>query len=194
MARPPEGPGPPAGTRTGRRQAPDIAGRTDAGCQPGKGDTGGLQLQSNRSDGGGRGADASIGSPRWVRIFRITTRVFDGSDHTQAATTPRIGQDVHRERVAEEVRPRVAAERTLGDQNIHTAGRLSGPPSRCPRKRSAPRLGSPRSRPSLLSCFPLPRECVAGALRLWDRKPSERARVASANTVPADLSPGMLPL
>src|SRR5262245_47128436 len=33
---------------------------------------GGTQLQSNRSDGGGRGAYASVGSPRWVRILRIT--------------------------------------------------------------------------------------------------------------------------
>jgi hypothetical protein len=33
----------------------------------------GLQLQSNRSDGGGRGAGAAVGSPRWVSIRRMTT-------------------------------------------------------------------------------------------------------------------------
>jgi putative iron-dependent peroxidase len=31
------------------------------------------QLQSNRSRGGGRGAGTSVGSPRWLRIFRMTT-------------------------------------------------------------------------------------------------------------------------
>jgi hypothetical protein len=38
------------------------------------------QLQSNRSAGGGRGAAAAVGSPRWVRIFRMTT----GSDSSEA--------------------------------------------------------------------------------------------------------------
>jgi hypothetical protein len=32
------------------------------------------QLQSNRSGGGGRGGGTSVGSPRWVRIFRMRTR------------------------------------------------------------------------------------------------------------------------
>jgi hypothetical protein len=31
------------------------------------------QLQSNRSGGGGRGAGTLVSSPRWVRIFRMTT-------------------------------------------------------------------------------------------------------------------------
>src|SRR5262245_63802561 len=31
------------------------------------------QIQSNRSEGGGRGAGTSVGSPRWVRMRRMTT-------------------------------------------------------------------------------------------------------------------------
>jgi hypothetical protein len=71
----PLAPGPPSGARPGGGQSPDTAGRTHPGRR--RGNTAaagrGLQLQSNRSDGGGRGAGTSVGSSRWVRILRVTT-------------------------------------------------------------------------------------------------------------------------
>src|SRR5262245_24253082 len=58
----------------GREQAPDAAGGRTVGARGATDSAGGRgQLQSNRSDGGGRGAGTSVGSPRWVRIFRMTT-------------------------------------------------------------------------------------------------------------------------
>src|SRR5262245_41097078 len=58
----------------GRELAPDAAGGRTVGARGATDSAGGRgQLQSNRSDGGGRGAGTSLGSPRWVRIFRMTT-------------------------------------------------------------------------------------------------------------------------
>src|SRR5262245_39564416 len=71
---PPAAPQPGVRGPPGRELAPDAAGGPTLRARGATDSAGGRgQLQSNRSDGGGRGAGTSVGSPRWVRIFRMTT-------------------------------------------------------------------------------------------------------------------------
>jgi len=76
-------------------QSPDTAGRTHLKGHRGRDGTGErTQLQlSNSSDGGGRGADASVGSPRWVRIFRMTRgkALLGLPDHVDVAVLVPLG-------------------------------------------------------------------------------------------------------
>src|SRR5262245_44002850 len=60
------------GAERPEQAADTVGGRTPGGAR-GSATTGGrAQFQPNRSDGGGRGAGTAVGSPRWLRIRRMT--------------------------------------------------------------------------------------------------------------------------
>ncbi len=71
----PEGSADRYGGPPGREPAPDAAGGRTLGArgrlQTAPADE--VSFQSKRSDGGARGAGTSVGNPRCLRIFRITT-------------------------------------------------------------------------------------------------------------------------
>jgi hypothetical protein len=82
----PQEPGPGAPGRSGR--APNPTRRTHPGVGAGeRRHCGAGQLQPKRSRGGGRGAGTSVDSPRWVRIFRMTTGSSIVAITTRAART-----------------------------------------------------------------------------------------------------------
>ena len=120
-------PGAAVGNPTGRRQAPDIAGRTHPGRQRGKGDTAGrtsapVEQVGRRWSGrrrGGREPEVGENPPD-------DDGVLDGGNHAHAAATPRTGQHVHRERVPHQLRPRpLARRRRWGRLHAHAGGRVS---------------------------------------------------------------------
>jgi len=81
----------------------------------------GTQLQSNRSDGGGRGADTSVGSPRWVRILRITMGSSLRSAHTPRAHPHSPTASVLRNSMA----PAPAGVRAAGSRLAHSWAALA---------------------------------------------------------------------
>jgi hypothetical protein len=83
----------------------------------------GGQFQPNRSRGGGRGAGTSVGSPRWVRIFRMAA-VLDGRHGLRqsnyaapAAARATYGRGTGRSLSASAARPTLRVHPPTADHN-----------------------------------------------------------------------------